>query len=369
MAVIEFLNQWGWWIPVSSVLGGLILLHIGLNLLYKKIYPKHDKKGRKWSLLILKTLYRPVKLLLWFSGLSLLASMYAHNFFDVSLVKMIANLLKVGFIFCLVWGVYIFVKEGETYFLGKKSYDQTTIELFSKLSMFGLLVLTLLLVLPIFGVQIGGLLAFGGFSGIAATFAAREALANVFGGVILAIDKPFRIGDWIHSQDEKLEGHVEHIGWRMTKLRQFDKRPLYIPNSMFSSMVFINASQMTNRRIFKRLEIRYEDVEKAEGILVEIREYIKNNRFVDQNLYNFIHFDNFGENGVELLLRIYLKSIRLDEYLEQQEKILFDIYQIISKNGAEMAYNTSTVHFRTNVREEREAIEEQITAIESGSTK
>lgn len=338
MNLIEYFSQWGAWVPFCIVLGGVSIIHLALNLLYKSFYPRQVKSGRKWAAVVLKTLCRPFKLLIWFSGLSILVSLYAHYIFDVSALEIIGKMIRVGFISSLAWAFFIFAKEAEDFLFKKNHFDKTTAELFSKLSFMVIGFLTLLLVLPLFGIQIAGLVAFGGFSSIVVGFSAKEAIANVMGGIIIAVDKPFKIGEWIYSQDEKVEGVVEHIGWRMTKLRQFDKRPLFIPNSMFSSMVFINASRMTNRRIYKRIGVRYQDVSVVEPIMDEIREYIKVNKFADHDLYNFIHLDNFGDSSVELLFRIYLKTVKYVEYRPQMEKILLDVHKIIEKHGAEIAF-------------------------------
>ena len=87
-------------------------------------------------------------------------------------------------------------------------------------------------------------MAFGGIGGIAIGFAAKDLLANFFGALMIFLDRPFSIGDWIRSPDREIEGVVEDIGWRSTKIRTFDKRPLFIPNSAFASLTVENASKM-----------------------------------------------------------------------------------------------------------------------------
>ena len=87
----------------------------------------------------------------------------------------------------------------------------------------------LLTLLQTLGLSISGLMAFGGMGGIAVGFAAKDILANFFGGLFIYTDRPFSVGDWIRSPDRDIEGTVEKIGWRVTRIRTFDKRPLYIP--------------------------------------------------------------------------------------------------------------------------------------------
>ena len=115
------------------------------------------------------------------------------------------------------------------------------------------------MILQSLGVSVSGLLAFGGIGGIAVGFAARDLLANFLGGLSIYLDRPFTVGDWIRSPDREIEGTVEEIGWRMTRIRTFDQRPLYVPNSIFASVALENPSRMNNRRIYETLGIRYED--------------------------------------------------------------------------------------------------------------
>ena len=97
-----------------------------------------------------------------------------------------------------------------------------------------------LLILQAYGLPIEGVLAFGGIGGIAIGFAAKDLLANFFGTLMLLIDKPFVVGDWIRSPDREIEGTVEDVGWRTTRIRTFDQRPLYVPNSNFACLAVEN---------------------------------------------------------------------------------------------------------------------------------
>ena len=82
-------------------------------------------------------------------------------------------------------------------------------------------------------------------------FAAKDVLANFFGTLMLLVDKPFVVGDWIRSPDREIEGTVEDVGWRTTRIRTFDRRPLYVPNANFASLTVENPQRMENRRIYE----------------------------------------------------------------------------------------------------------------------
>ena len=105
----------------------------------------------------------------------------------------------------------------------------------AKLLRLSVAITAFLVIIQTLGYSVSGLLAFGGVGGLAVGFAAKDLLANFFfGGLMIHLDRPFTIGDWISSTDREIEGVVENIGWRLTIIRAFDKRPIYIPNSLFT---------------------------------------------------------------------------------------------------------------------------------------
>lgn len=343
MGLISYLSTLPWWLPISIVFGVNLIFFFATRFAYRHFYPKFVEKGHKLLAAFFKTFYGPLQMIVAVSGLSIMVSLYAEHLFAVSVIAIVKNLIRVGAVTCAAWIAFRFCREVEKIVLEKKNFDKTTIELFSKLSLIVILFLTSLMILPMFGVDVAGIKIFGGVGGVVAGLAAKDALANILGGIVIAIDKPFKIGEWIYSVDEKMEGVVEHIGWRHTKLRQFDKRPLYIPNQTFSSLTFINASRMTNRRIQKYFGIRYCDADKMEAVLEEIREYIKQRPDLDHSLTNYIHVIEFAESSLQLKLRVYTKSVVFKEYMRLTEIILLDVQRIISKHGAEIAFPTTTI--------------------------
>ena len=132
------------------------------------------------------------------------------------------------------------------------------------------------------GYSLSGILAFGGVGGLAVGFAAKDMLANFFGGWMIYVDKPFRVGDWISSPDRNIEGTVEYIGWRQTRIQTFARRPLYVPNATFMSISVENPSRMQNRRIKQCFGLRYGDNDKVNLILEDVRSYLRGHDGIDQ---------------------------------------------------------------------------------------
>ena len=88
--------------------------------------------------------------------------------------------------------------------------------------------------------------------------------------MVIYLDRPFKVGEWVRSPDKEIEGTVEEIGWRMTRIRTFDQRPLYVPNATFVSISVENPSRMRNRRIKETIGIRYDDADKMREIITDV---------------------------------------------------------------------------------------------------
>ena len=158
------------------------------------------------------------------------------------------------------------------------------------------------------GVNISGVLAFGGVSGIAVGFAAKDLLSNFFGDIMIYLDKPFKVGDWVKSPDKEIEGVVSAIGWRQTKIMTFQRRPIYVPNSTFSVITVENPSRMTHRRIYENIGIRYRDVHEVDNIVNKIRDYLLQSDKVDNKQVVIVNLNKFAESALEIIVYCYLYS-------------------------------------------------------------
>jgi len=194
------------------------------------------------------------------------------------------------------------------------------------------------------GVPVSGILAFGGASGIGLGFAAKDLLANFFGGLMIFLDRPFAIGDWVRSPDKEIEGIVEYIGWRLTRIRTFDKRPLFVPNGIFANISVENPSRMQNRRIKTVIGLRYEDSFKVAAILKDVEEMLKNHPDIDASKTLFVNLTNFGHFSLEFLVYTFTKTTKWVPFQRIRQDIFLKIIEIIKKHDAQCAYPTTTVH-------------------------
>ena len=176
--------------------------------------------------------------------------------------------------------------------------DPTTLHALAKLTRLSVVISAVLVALPTLGIEITALLAFGGVGGIAVGFAAGP-VVEFFGGLMIYLDRPFAIGDWIRSPDREIEGTVESIGWRLTVVRTFDKRPLYVPNSVFAKLALENPSRMTNRRIYETIGIRYKDASKVGQIVRDVHAMLQEHEEVDQDQTLIVNFNGYGKSSLD----------------------------------------------------------------------
>ncbi|TVT35795.1 mechanosensitive ion channel family protein [Marinobacter vinifirmus] len=322
---------------------------------------KFKSTKNKWDDAFLHAARRPMVAFVWLQGVYWAAEV-AHHFSDAEVFKANGTVLQIGFVWVLVWFLFGLVKEIEKVLTSpikmRKPMDYTTVNAISKLLRAVIIITAVLTALQTLGFSISGVLAFGGVGGIAVGFAAKDLLANFFGGFIIHLDRPFKVGDWIRSPDRNIEGTVEHIGWRLTTIRTFDKRPLYVPNAVFTTIAVENPSRMTNRRISETIGIRYADVHSMQKIVEEIREMLKNHEEIDSNQTLIVNFLAFNASSLDIMLYTFTKTTEWVRFHEIKEDVLLKVSDIIESHGAEIAFPTRTLHLPGGVRLSGEAREQ-----------
>jgi len=225
-----------------------------------------------------------------------------------------------------------------------KGSDKTSATSIARILKMAIVLLLLLLFGEHLGLSLSGLMAFGGFGGIAIGIAGRDVLSNMFSGVMLYFDRPFRLGDWIRSPDRNIEGTVEEIGWRMTRITTFDRRPLYVPNSVFSSISVENPGQMRNRRIDTTIGLRYEDADKIAAVVADIRAMLHQSEHIDLNQTLLVYFNDFADSSLNIMVYCFTKTTRWAEWLAIQQDVYLKIVDIVHAHGADFAFPSQTVY-------------------------
>jgi MscS family membrane protein len=224
--------------------------------------------------------------------------------------------------------------------------DRELISVVGKLTTVLLLIVVGFMILDILDVPFQALLAFGGIGSLAVSWAAKDVIANFFGGAMIFINRPFVVGDWIKSPNKNFEGVVEEIGWYMTRIRLFERIPTFIPNAVIIDAIIENPGRMYNRRIKKTIGVRYDDVKKVPEIVDKIEEMLRHHPEIDQNQFLFVHFVEFGPYSLDINIYTFTKTTKWARFRTIQQDVLLKIADIIDGCGAEIAFPTNTIHLQ-----------------------
>ena len=352
-----FTDYWVGWL-FAIVLATLVLNFVVLRIL--RIVGKGTKKTKSlWDDALLGSIGPPLGWVIWLLGLNL-AIQFTAMVNDLSWGALIPMANKTVVITLLAWTLLRFISRAESnvtsqHYL-REPVDQTTAKAVRKLVQLAVIITTGLVLLQLYGLSVSGVLAFGKIGGIAMGFAARDLLANFFGALTIYLDKPFSVGDWIRSPDREIEGTVEDIGWRLTVIRTFDKRPLYVPNSVFTSIAVENPSRMTNRRIYETLGLRCADVTRMSAIVSAVKTMLTEHPEIDQNQVIIVNFNQISASSLDFFIYTLTKTTDWVTFHEVKQDVLLKISDIIASEGAELAFPTQTLHLKTDALPSIEAL-------------
>ena len=256
----------------------------------------------------------------------------------IPLVQKVAILLLMGWVF---WRL---VHKMEHTYVADDAKDTTTVTALSKLAKLSLISIVSLSVIQTLGVSISGVLAFGGMGGLVVGMAAKDLLSNLFGAAMVYMDKPFKVGDWIRSPDKSIEGTVEEIGWRVTRIRTFDKRPLYVPNSLFTHIVVENPSRMSNRRIKESFGLRYKDINQVKEVINDVRVMLEQHPEIDQSQTLIVNFDLFNSSSLDFFIYTFTRTTNWVRFHEIKQDVLLKVADIVMQHNAEFAFPTRQLH-------------------------
>lgn len=227
-----------------------------------------------------------------------------------------------------------------------KKDDRILISAVSKIITVFIATVAGVMILEKLGVPFSALFAFGGMSGIAVSWAAKDIVANFFGGFMIYLNRPFVIGDWIKSSNKGFEGTVEDIGWYMTCIRTFENRPLYIPNALITDAIIENPGRMHTRRMKIIIALRYDDIGRVKKIVGDLEAMLRRNPEIDQTQTLRVNLVSFDDYSIGVEVYTFTKATGGTEFRRVQQDVLFSIADIVEKNGAEMAFPTSVIEIK-----------------------
>ncbi|MEJ2060810.1 MAG: mechanosensitive ion channel family protein [Gammaproteobacteria bacterium] len=350
----------GWAIQVFVIVFLVLLADWILRRLLIRIQRRTKQTRSHWDDALLEAIDRPLTTLIWVVGISFAAEViYSET--KAAIFAAIPPLRDVGVIASLTWFLWRLIRNVERAYIEGKvgkgregEVDRVTVEALGKLLRISLVVTSTLVALQTLGFSVSGVLAFGGIGGIAIGFAAKDLLSNVFGGLMLYLDRPFVAGDWIRSADREIEGTVEEIGWRLTRIRKFDKRPIYVPNAIFATIAVENPSRMTHRRIYETIGLRYDDLAKVEAVVADVKAMLETHPDIDQSQTLMVNFNAFGASSLDFFIYTFTRTTEWKRYHEVKQDVLLKIADIIDRYGAEVAFPTRTLHMPDGLKLQEE---------------
>ena len=347
--IILWFTGKGWILQTFLIVLITLIFHYIETRIYKRIFPIIQKTRTFWTEALMYALHKPLGLFIWILGVSFAAEIVSIHAKNKMIFSIIAPLRELAILVILVWFLIRFISYIEKEFIARRvkereAVDKTTIRALCQLLRAAVIITAVLIGLQIFGIPISGVLAFGGIGGLAVGFAAKDMLANFFGGLMIYLDRPFSVGDWIRSPDKEIEGTVEHIGWRLTQIRTFDKRPLFVPNGIFSTISVENPSRMTNRRIKAIINLRYDDATKVAIILKDIEQMLRSHPEIDTNRTLMVNLVECASWSLNFMIYTFTKTTDWVKFQAVQQDVFIKVLEIVAQHKAECAFPTSTIY-------------------------
>ncbi len=348
--LFSLISQDNWYWQILIIIIATVLVNYIVNKSLKKLEVQVKKTENVWDDALLHSAYLPIRLIGWLIGLTLILAILHDQYSMDGIPSLFFQFRKIAFVIVVALFLYRLVSNIHKNVIvpqhSQKSdskLDPASIEAISKLLRISIVILTGLSILQVLGYSISGILAFGGMGGMAVGFAAKDLLANFFGGLIIYLDKPFKVGDWIRSPDRDIEGVVENIGWRVSRIRTFDKRPIYVPNSLFTNIIVENPSRMSHRRINETIGIRYADWKKMQSIVTDVKTMLIHHQGIDSTQTLICNFNAFNDSSIDFFIYTFTKTTDWVTYHKVKEDVLLKIFEIIDGHQAEIAFPTRTL--------------------------
>jgi len=326
-------------VVLAIVLAGRFITRFVFNRLQKWL----GNTTADWMASLLQAYERPLLAFWVVLGLYLGLKWFSISAWEVWLDK----LFRSAIIVLAAWGLYRFSGTTTSWMvrLGQRfdvHVDRMFIPILSRSLRIVIVVLTFTILAQEWGYRIEGLIAGLGLGGLAVSLAAKDMLANFFGGLAIITEKHFTIGDWI--QTPTVEGTVEGITFRSTLVRTFDQALVMVPNSILANEAIRNWSKMGKRRVMYHLSLSYNTPrEKLQRTVERIREMLRNHPDVHPETI-WVYFEQFGQSSFDVKVYFFTKATAAGEYYRVREACNFKILEILEEEGVQLDFPSRTLY-------------------------
>ncbi len=337
------------------LIAALILKRIFAHLFVKVIFPLAARTKSRYDDLFLQSIRKPAEFLLVIIGLFVAVQILQLPTEPADLQRVAYGLLKSLVTFDIAWTLFNLVTLLEAFLSGWVSKTESTLDdhllPFIRKSVRAFIVfLAVIMTIQNLGYSISGLLASLGIGGLAVALAAKDTLSNIFGSIMIILDRPFRIGDWIKAGD--MEGTIEEIGFRSTKIRTFAKTLITVPNNIIANLSVDNISRMPKRRIKLTVGVSYEtSPEQMRRAVEAIRNLLRTHPAIDQDFF-LVNFTDFAPSSLDILVYCFTQTTVWGEYLDARQDVCLQIMDILEAHGMEIAFPSRSIYLRHSDEEE-----------------
>ena len=338
----------GWAAFAARCACALALLALGAlarSLLRKKLFPK--LLAHSWHFeathILLQSFSVPAQRMVWFSGIYLaLASLpWAIQ----GMPKLLLMVYRMAMTLCICEGLYL---ASDVASLLLKSCSE---EIRSNKTLLSLLDTAYKVLVVILGVAtlaqesgfpIGSIVAGAGLIGLTISLAAQETAGNIFSGIVILVDKPFAVGDWIIAGD--VEGEVIDINFRSIKIRGLDKSVSILTNSKVCSSTIVNCAMRTTRPYKFTLGVTYGTSRaKLEQLMADLTAMLEASEYVEKGSA-LVRLTSFGDSSINLLVSAYLRTNQAGTFLQMQNDLNLNVMDVMQKDGVDFAFPSTTVY-------------------------
>ncbi len=281
------------------------------------------------------------------TGIYISLNLFRHEISSQIFFKVINNLYMVMVVYLLVRVFFVLIEAFSLFMQEWSEQRQSPVDeqlsiIVRKSLKVLIVVLSILFLIQNLGYSVSGLVASLGLGGLTVALAAKDTVSNFFGSVIIIIDSPFKVGDWIKTGN--IEGVVEEIGFRSTKIRTFEKSLVSVPNFAIANQSVENFSVRDRRRIRFSLGIEYRTpADKIETALERIREIIAKNREIHDDFF-LVNLNKLADSALEIFVYCFTTTSVWKDYLRIQEALYLEILRMLETEGIGVAFPSQSLY-------------------------
>ncbi len=330
---VNLINAEGAWF--MHVVATLATVAVGTHLLKKLLYHIEQRPSLPAvQRALLKALITPLGYFIWFTTLAYSVNMITDQFLTAQYIEELKIAFRVVAILTIAWFLMRF--KSNMFKHMDANMDTGTLHSLSKLATVIIIIVTALLIMEATHQNFHTFIAFGGISGVAIAFASQEIIANFFWGVMIHIHRSFKVGDRIELPDAAIDGYVENIGWYQTLVRSLDKRPIYIPNTLFGKSHVINATRMTHRKVEETFQLRYDDAHRVSSIIEKIESFLTTHPHIHPDEM-YVYIETLGPNSIHITISALSYCLEEKPFQKVKDTIFLAVADIVTKSGAKFA--------------------------------